>query len=159
MQMHQKLTADVTSPRKLNRHVPADMATICLKCLESDPNRRYPTAGFLAQELRRFLRGEPIQARPVSAPARVWRWSKRNPALAAAILLTVFLAVAGPLAALQLASQNKTIQTQLDERNRLIYEYQAERDEQAQRIADLEMQHAEMTAGTRLEVRVHHRFS
>ena len=48
-----------------NRHVPRDFATICLKCLERDPNRRYGGAGVVAAELRRFLAGEPIQARPL----------------------------------------------------------------------------------------------
>ena len=73
MQIHQKLHADVPDPARLNRHIPADMATICLKCLESDPNKRYATSLELSDELRRFLRGEPIQARPISALARAVR--------------------------------------------------------------------------------------
>ncbi|MEM9659303.1 MAG: serine/threonine-protein kinase, partial [Planctomycetota bacterium] len=58
MQIHQRLTVDPPNPRTLNRYIPRDMATICLKCLERDPNRRYATAQAVADELGRFLQGE-----------------------------------------------------------------------------------------------------
>ncbi len=69
-------------PRALNPAVPLDLETICLKCLAKDPKGRYSTAEELAQELRRYLGGIPIQARPVSALERAWRWCKRKPTLA-----------------------------------------------------------------------------
>lgn len=72
------------SPRLLNASVPRDLETICLKCLEKDPKRRYSTARELADEMGRFLTHQPIQARPVSIPLKVHRWCLRNKALAAA---------------------------------------------------------------------------
>ena len=82
------------SPRKLDGRIPRDLETICLKCLEKDPTRRYQTAAEVAAELRRFLRGEPTVARPIGRPARLWRWCKRQPlvaSLAAAIVLSLLL--------------------------------------------------------------------
>jgi TolB-like protein/Tfp pilus assembly protein PilF/tRNA A-37 threonylcarbamoyl transferase component Bud32 len=73
-----------------------DLETICAKCLERDPGARYHSAGALAEDLERWLEGRHILARPVSPPARVWRWSKRNPIVAgmAVLLLALGLAVA-----------------------------------------------------------------
>ncbi len=65
-------------PRNLNRHVPKDLNTICTKCLENDPVRRYPDAGQLRDDLERFLNGESVHARPVGWTGRAWRWCRRN---------------------------------------------------------------------------------
>jgi len=70
------------SPTTLNGAVDADLATICLKCLEKDPERRYATALALAEDLERWLRHEPIEARPVGGVGRFWRWCQREPRLA-----------------------------------------------------------------------------
>jgi WD40 repeat protein len=81
---------DPLPPGRLRRKVPRDLETICLKCLEKDPRRRYATAQALADDLRRFLAGEPIRARPTPAWERGLKWAKRRPAVAAlfaAILL------------------------------------------------------------------------
>jgi hypothetical protein len=79
----------------LNASVPRDFETICLECLEKEPSRRYASAQAVADELGRFLRSEPILARPVSRPEKVWRWCRRKPALATALGAVVLVAVVG----------------------------------------------------------------
>ena len=69
--------------RSLARSLDRDLETICARCLERDPKARYRSAGDLAIDLERWLEGRPIVAHPVLAPARIWRWSRRNPKLVA----------------------------------------------------------------------------
>jgi eukaryotic-like serine/threonine-protein kinase len=83
--------------RQLNPKLPRDLETICLKCLEKDPRRRYPSAREFAAELTRFIRSEPILARPVSRSERLWRWCRRNPAVAALIATVVVTLVGGTI--------------------------------------------------------------
>jgi len=80
---------------RLQPRLPRDLQTICLKCLQKEPHRRYPTADSLAEDLRRFQIGEPIEARPVGKIERAVKWARRRPSLAALIFLGVMTAVLG----------------------------------------------------------------
>jgi serine/threonine-protein kinase len=85
-----------TPPRQLAADCPRDLETVCLRCLEKDPVRRYASAEVLADELRRFLDGKPILARPVGPFGRAWRWCRRQPWLATLIAaLSVCTALLG----------------------------------------------------------------
>jgi eukaryotic-like serine/threonine-protein kinase len=81
------------SPARWRPGLPRDLETICLKCLEKDPHRRYITAGELAEDLRRFQAGEPIKARPVGLLGQLWRWCRRQPVAAAALASSGLLAL------------------------------------------------------------------
>lgn len=81
--LRQVLEDDPAAPRALNPQIDADLETICLRCLQKEPRLRFATAGDLADDLERYLRGEPILTRPLSQWGRLARWRRRNPALAA----------------------------------------------------------------------------
>jgi len=97
------LTQEPVPPSRLTENLPRDLETICLKCLQKETHNRYVSARALAEDLRRFQAGEPIQARPVGIWERAWRWCRRTPKVAipsaAAVLLAMTLLVGGPTAA------------------------------------------------------------
>jgi serine/threonine protein kinase len=93
MLLLQVLNDEPRPPRQLNDKVPRDLETICLKAMAKAPARRYASARELADDLRRYLRGEPIRARPLGRGGRLLRWCRRNP-VAAGLLLAVSLSSA-----------------------------------------------------------------
>jgi WD40 repeat protein/serine/threonine protein kinase len=91
----QVLNEEPVPPRRLQPNVPRDLETICLKCLEKEPRKRYGSALELAEDLRRFQAGEPVQARPVGALERAWRWCRRNPLVASLLTAVVVVLLGG----------------------------------------------------------------
>jgi WD40 repeat protein len=134
MLLFEVLHEEPRPPRKVNARVPRDLETICLKCLEKEPAKRYATAGELADELRRYLAGEPIAARSVGAVERAVKWARRRPALAALVALVGLVAFAG------LAGVLWAYGEAVRERNRAIEE--AIRADRAARRADEEARKA-----------------
>jgi serine/threonine protein kinase len=93
----QLLDEEPRPPRRLNDRIPRDLETVCLKAMAKAPARRYPSARELADDLRRWLAGEPIRAQPVGRLGRLLRWCRRNP-VAAGLLVAVTLGSAFGLA-------------------------------------------------------------
>jgi serine/threonine protein kinase/tetratricopeptide (TPR) repeat protein len=90
--------AEPVAPRRLQPGLASDLETICLKCLRKEPGERYESADALAEDLNRYLNGEPILARPTSSWERGWKWVRRHPTLAALIVvstLSIVAAIAG----------------------------------------------------------------
>jgi WD40 repeat protein/tRNA A-37 threonylcarbamoyl transferase component Bud32 len=88
-------TVDPVAPRKLNPNVHRDLETICLKCLDKESPRRYQTTKALADDLRHYLAGESIHARPLGMPERFWRWCKRKPMVASLTALVIVTLLTG----------------------------------------------------------------
>jgi WD40 repeat protein/tRNA A-37 threonylcarbamoyl transferase component Bud32 len=133
MLLHQVLHEEPRSPRSLNDHLPRDLETVCLKAMVKDPGGRYQTARELGDDLRRFLKGEPIRARPTGRIEKAWRWAKRKPAAAGLVVaagvavLATGGVVVGSLYSLKLKKANDETQRALGR------EEQARAGEEAQR--------------------------
>jgi serine/threonine protein kinase len=89
--LEQVRSREPVPPRRLRRHLPPDLETICLKCLAKEPRRRYRSAGALALDLRCYLAGEPILARRTGWARRLLLWLRRNPSLAVIVCLAVLV--------------------------------------------------------------------
>jgi len=120
--LRQVLEQEPVAPTTLVRSTPKDLETICLRCLQKDPGKRYATSAELVAELQRYLNGEPILARPISTSERVWRWCRRKPALAGlsavAGLLVLLLGIGGPLVALQQAALREQAESEREKARR-----------------------------------------
>ncbi len=95
MLLHQVLNDEPRSPHSLNDRIPRDLETISLKAMSKEPSRRYQTAQALAEDLTRYLAGQPISARPVGRIERTWRWCRRNPSVASLSAAVVVVLLAG----------------------------------------------------------------
>ncbi len=114
----QVLNSEPAPPRSLNPVIPTDLETICLKCLSKEPRQRYASAQQLADELQRFIHGEPILARPLGWLERGWRWCLRNRTVASLAATVVFclvaLSIGMTIAAVNLRSERNTALQNLD---------------------------------------------
>jgi WD40 repeat protein/tRNA A-37 threonylcarbamoyl transferase component Bud32 len=120
-------------PRRLEPRTPRDLEVICLKCLARDPRQRYPSAGELADDLRRFRAGEPIAARPATPLERGGRWLRRHPTLA--LVAVLFLLAAGGAAALARWYDGREEQRVREDEERQRVEQNQQRDERFRRYA------------------------
>ena len=115
MLIHQVAHDEPPSPRRFNGSVPRDIETICLKCLQKDPDRRYDSTEALADDLGRFLRREPIRARPIGRVARGWRWCRRKPVIAgltaAVAMLLLLVAIISTVAYVRTEAARREAET------------------------------------------------
>lgn len=131
--IHQVLYEVPPRPRTLVPNVPRDLETICLECLQKNPGKRYPTADALAADLRAYLDGRPIAARPVGWVERSWMWAKRHPGRAAVAVVGFLLVVGSCMAAQQV---DRALAAQQAESERLQRELKADSLVQALTRAD-----------------------
>jgi WD40 repeat protein len=124
-------------PRRLQPRVPRDLETVCLKCLEKLPGRRYASAKELAEDLERFLSDRPVRARPTSPVEKTLRWAHRQPLTAALVGLVLLLGLgclAGILAAWRGAVVAREHAQDQAEARRLAYQAEADARQQAERL-------------------------
>jgi serine/threonine-protein kinase len=116
-------TEEPVPPRRLVPSLPLDLNTVCRKCLEKEPRRRYPSAAALAEDLERFLTGRPVRARPASARERAVRWARRRKAAAALVAVSVAAALSlltlGVWHYARLQAYNAELRTERDTADRL----------------------------------------
>lgn len=141
----QVINQEPVPPSRLIPRLPPDIETICLKCLQKEPEKRYRSAEELADDCRRFLAGEPIRSRPISAPERFWRWCKRNPRIAVlgatVAALLVLVAISSTVSALTIARERDA-----KEEQRQLAETAKEQAEAAKQLAETAKLQADQNA-------------
>jgi tetratricopeptide (TPR) repeat protein len=141
-------TREPVPPNQLAGNIPRDLETIALKCLQKDPARRYETAGMLADDLKRFLDGKPIVARPVGAIERAWRWARRNPGiagLATAVAVLLFtVAIVTSILSYRLSIQKRDAEQARDQ-EAIAKEKALEEQHKAERARDAEAKARQLT--------------
>ena len=131
----QVISEDPRPPRQLDDRIPKDLETICLKAMSKPANRRYQSAGELAEDLRRYLHGQPIHARPLGYPEALARWCRRNP-IAACLLIAVTLGSAVGLLHLSHLSTYFVEQTALDSARSEAIMLEGIRDHYSEKLID-----------------------
>jgi serine/threonine-protein kinase len=137
----QVIKEEPVPPSRLMGKLPVDIETICLKCLQKEPSKRYASADLLAEDCRRFIAGEPILSRPISPAERAWRWCRRNPKVAGLLAtvagLLVLVAVTSTVSALTIAQERnlKEIQRQDAVDARELAEAAKQRAEENEKLA------------------------
>ncbi|MBM3972466.1 MAG: hypothetical protein FJ302_21805, partial [Planctomycetes bacterium] len=121
------------TPRLVHEKIPRDLETLTLKCLDKSPARRFPTGADLAQELRRYLNGEPIHSRPITRTERVWRWCHRNPAVASLSATVVLVLLIGMAVSWFFASQSSQRANDLANKQGELLKKQGELTEETKR--------------------------
>jgi serine/threonine protein kinase len=130
------IESDPVPPRTLQPKTPRDIETICLKCLEKEPGRRYPSANELAADLQRFVNGDVVVARPISKVGRVWRYARRNPSSAAAMLGVVTMLLIIVLASTTFAVLESRLRREADEQRTIAEETTAKFEKHTLRTTD-----------------------
>jgi len=143
--LRQVLFEEPPDPRRLRPAIPRDLAAICLKCLDKNPDARYQTAQHLAEDLERFQAGKPTQARPSNAAGQLWKWARRRP-LAASFLGTTSALVAILLGIVlvynaRLSSAIARAEAESEASRRLLY------------TADVRVAHESLQAGDAVQAR------
>ena len=143
---------DPIPPRRFQPEVPIELETICLKTLQKDPASRYANCEELAEDLRRYLAGEPIKARPASKLVSVWKWCKRNPFIAwpsaASLALLLTTAIVASWSWVSVSAANTALATanqQVQQKNQIITK-EKEKEKQLRMLAEENEQRARKQA-------------
>ncbi len=137
----QVLNDDPVPPSRLRPRLPRDLETVCMKCLEKAPGRRYRSGLELAEDLERFLNYEPVKARPIAAPGRFWRWCRRKTSLAVALGLAAAAIATAIGLSISLAVYQYRSANQIRE---ALYQVESRRRQVDQQSAHLAYEHGQI---------------